>query len=72
MMGYTPVFGAGEVRAAGRQESAFPGLVYCVGEARHRLIWSGTLLAVGLAIVTVGVYLLRRRRPPSIVEGSER
>jgi hypothetical protein len=62
MMGYTPVFGSSAkyVLLDGHAKTGFPG-PYCVGEARHRLLWSGTLVAVGLAIVTVGVYVVRRR-----------
>jgi hypothetical protein len=60
-MGYTPAFGKSVKYTLldGDAQGAFPG-PYCVGEARHRLIWSGTLLTIALAIVTVGVCVARR------------
>jgi hypothetical protein len=61
MMGDTPVFGKNvKYVLLGKQEMAWPG-PYCVGEARHRLMWSGTILMAGLAVMTVAVYRLRRR-----------
>ena len=62
MMGYTPVFGKSVkyVLLDDGEERALPR-PYCVGEARHRLIVSGTILATGLAVVSVGLLLVHRR-----------
>jgi hypothetical protein len=69
MMGYTPAFGTNvKYVLRGDRESAFPG-TYCVGEARHRMLVSGTLLLAALAVVTVAVYA--RRRSSSSPKGSD-
>jgi hypothetical protein len=63
MMGYTPVFGSSVkyVLLDGHEHSRFPG-PYCVGEARHRMIVSGTILAAGFALASVALLLVHRRR----------
>jgi hypothetical protein len=61
MMGYMPVFGkSAKYVLLDGEESAFPG-PYCVGEARHRLIVSGTIAAAGFTILSVGLLLAHRR-----------
>ena len=61
MMGYTPVFGS-KVKYARIGSLELPG-AFCKGEARHRLIVSGWLVAGALVAVGTGVCLLFRRRP---------
>lgn len=59
MMGYTPASGHRHVEAtAGR----FP-VGYCVGEARHRLIVSGWMLAGAVGSGALAVALAVRRKP---------
>jgi hypothetical protein len=71
MMGYTPVSGSkAEYQVLGEPVGHFPDS-WCGGEARHRLIVSGGMVACAVVAATLAVMLLRRgkRTQPAPVEG---
>jgi len=61
MMGYTPILGSNvKYVLLDGHEARFPG-PYCVGEARHRLIVAGVMVAFGVLLVGAVLVVHRRR-----------
>jgi len=62
MMGYTPVFGSNvKYQLLGSPIGQLPDS-FCAGEARHRLIVSGGIVASAVVAALVATILIRRRR----------